>query len=176
MSVQLRRACAAFAVLACLAVSPRTVATVAYLQVPTIKGPVSKPAYAGWIQLASYGFSETFLSGKAPATSVLTFVKSVDRTSPAFSDAYFNNTTLKGSTKLQTAAISQTTGKTNPTETVEFFNAVVVSDSGAGGDAGATETITLEFQAISVCVPVNNKPDACAQWDFSKNTPTYPGN
>jgi type VI protein secretion system component Hcp len=173
MSVSLRRASALAAVLACLGVSPKSLQTVAYLQVPSVNGPVTSGGYDGAIQLLSYSFGTTYKSGKVAKSNGLTFVKNVDSTSPAFSDAYFQNRPFRGSTTL-TVVETSLTGKSSAAETITLSNVLVVSDSGAGDGGGSRETIKITFTAMNVCAP-SGKSTTCAQWS-QNNTASSPRN
>jgi type VI protein secretion system component Hcp len=182
MSVPLRRVCAAFAVLACAAASPRATSSLVLLNVPTIKGSVTTKGYEGWIGLQSYSVGVTVPAprtgggggaGGKPVASLLQISKPVDETSPLFAQAYFSGKPFAGATKLY--VVLQNAPDTTAPVQIELRDVVVESDSTAAGGNAPNETISLSYDAIQYCAPpVTGTQLICKSYNFKLNTPTFP--
>ena len=115
------------------------------------------------ISLSSYGFGANRAIGMAANAQALTISKFTDSTSPMFLQHYASGAPFKGSTELD--VVVRARGGASTLITIVLGNAVVLQDTASGTGGTPSETISLNYEAVTYCW--KPAPTACTHWTKS---------
>jgi type VI protein secretion system component Hcp len=119
------------------------------------------------IRLNSYSFGASRNIGMPANAQPLTISKFTDSTSPIFLQHYASGAPFKGNTELDVVSAG---GKVSTLITIVLENAVVFQYTPSGPGGPSTETISLNYEAVTYCW--KPAPAPCTRWTKS-HTPDH---